>query len=36
LTIALPRAIPHILLLVFINALFFTLSFVAFLKYDVR
>jgi len=36
LTKALPRAIPHILLLVFINALFFTLSFVAFLKYDVR
>ncbi len=33
---ALPRVIPHILLLVFINALFFTLSFVAFLKYDVR
>ncbi len=30
------RAVPHILLLVFINALFFTLSFVAFLKYDVR
>jgi len=36
LTKALPRAVPHILLLVFINALFFTLSFVAFLKYDVR
>jgi len=36
LTKALPRVIPHILLLVFINALFFTLSFVAFLKYDVR
>ena len=31
-----PRATAHILLLVFINALFFTLSFVAFLKYDVR
>ncbi|MFX0199932.1 MAG: ABC transporter permease subunit [Candidatus Hodarchaeota archaeon] len=30
------RAAPHILLLVFINALFFTLSFVAFLKYDIR
>jgi len=32
----LPRVATHILLLVFINALFFTLSFVAFLKYDVR
>ena len=32
----LPRVTTHILLLVFINALFFTLSFVAFLKYDVR
>ena len=36
LTKALPRVTTHILLLVFINALFFTLSFVAFLKYDVR
>jgi len=30
------RAVPQILLLVFFNALFFALSFVAFLKYDVR
>ncbi|MBW7991018.1 MAG: ABC transporter permease subunit [Planctomycetes bacterium] len=30
------RTVHQILLLVFINALFFTLSFVAFLKYDVR
>ncbi len=36
LTKALPRITTHILLLVFINAIFFTLSFVAFLKYDVR
>lgn len=33
---ALHRALPHITLLIFINALFFALSFVAFLKYDVR
>jgi len=33
---ALRRTIPHIMLLIFINALFFTLSFVAFIKYDVR
>ncbi len=32
----LPRASTHILLLIFINAFFFSLSFVAFLKYDVR
>ena len=30
------RAISHVMLLLFINALFFTLSFVAFLKYDIR
>ncbi|MFC1604749.1 ABC transporter permease subunit [Planctomycetota bacterium] len=30
------RIISHIMLLLFINALFFSLSFVAFLKYDVR
>jgi len=30
------RTISHITLLLFINAFFFTLSFVAFLKYDVR
>jgi hypothetical protein len=35
-TRTLHMTIPHIILLVFINALFFTLSFVAFLKYDVR
>jgi len=33
---ALRRTFPHITFLIFINALFFTLSFVAFLKYDVR
>lgn len=33
---ALRRTFPNITLLIFINALFFTLSFVAFLKYDVR
>lgn len=32
----LKRALPQIMLLLLINALFFTLSFVAFLKYDVR
>jgi ABC-type transport system involved in multi-copper enzyme maturation permease subunit len=30
------RTISHVMLLFFINVLFFTLSFVAFLKYDVR
>jgi len=32
----LQRTISHITLLLFINAFFFTLSFVAFLKYDIR
>jgi ABC-type transport system involved in multi-copper enzyme maturation permease subunit len=32
----LSRSISRVMLLLFINALFFTLSFVAFLKYDVR
>lgn len=30
------RTIPHVMLLFFINAFFFALSFVAFLKYDIR
>jgi ABC-2 type transport system permease protein len=32
----LQRAVPDMTLLIFINVLFFTLSFVAFIKYDVR